>query len=559
MPAIRILSPDLCNKIAAGEVVERPASVVKELLENSIDAGARQITVEVLQGGKRLIRVDDDGFGMDREDALLCFAPHATSKLSSEDDLFNVRTMGFRGEALPSIASISRICLTTAIKGARSGIAVEIEGGEVKAVKDSSAGGTCFEVRDLFYNTPVRKKFMRTDSTELFHIIDAVTKEALSHWQTGFALVSDNREIFRVPPASGPKERLLQIYGEEFVAGLQEIEEDGGVVSLKGLVSRRSTHRNMRSHQYLFINGRPVKNPTISHAVYHAYEGILPRDTHPVFFLFFAIDPRKVDVNVHPTKREVRLRDKEAIHGFVGRLIKNAVAYEHIAAAGQPESPGNFSSPVPYGRSKEYPFLSESPPSLVSEHLPLSYETAASFFHIGDTFIATTSIKGLVLIDHHAAHERVLYEKILKKIELDSFQLLFPKQVKLSPKEYHLLCSNIPILHDLAMEVEDFGNDTVIVRAVPGTLRNADIQGILSDVCVCLLKGVPPGKSIKEAVAATIACHSSVRGGRILNQEECRALLEQLDRTEYPDRCPHGRPTRIILTFDDLFRMFKRK
>ena len=310
MPQIKILPPDLRNKIAAGEVIERPASVVKELIENSIDAGSTDIRTDVLYGGKRLIKVADNGIGMDREDALLCFESHATSKLAREEDLFNIKTMVFRGEALPSIASVSKVRLVTGLKGSLSGVAVDIAGGEVKGIKDSSFIGTSIEVRDLFFNTPARRKFLKSNGTELFHIIDTVTKEALSHWKIAFRLISDDRETMDVPLSSGPRERIMQIYGEEFLNGLTEVKAGADGLSMISYVTKGDNFRNMKSHQYIFINGRSIKDSSVSHAVYHAYEGILPHDKHPVFFLFIEIDPHKVDFNVHPAKREVRFEDK---------------------------------------------------------------------------------------------------------------------------------------------------------------------------------------------------------------------------------------------------------
>jgi DNA mismatch repair protein MutL len=311
MSVIQVLPLELKNKIAAGEVVERPASVVKELLENSIDAGSTRIEVAVERGGRKLIRVSDDGEGMDAEDARLALQRHATSKLLSERDLFSITTMGFRGEALPSMASVSRMTLLSAPRGESLGVRIALEGGEVTEDTAAAARGTTVEVRDLFFNTPARKKFLKRESTELMHIVDTVTNLALSHPETAWTLTVDSEESMRLPRASGPRERIAQVYGSEFLEGLVEgsLENDG--FALTALVSAPGNYRERRTHQLLFINRRPVRNPSVSHAVYSAYEGILPRDKHPVFFLFLSVEPSRVDFNVHPAKREAKFADGE--------------------------------------------------------------------------------------------------------------------------------------------------------------------------------------------------------------------------------------------------------
>jgi DNA mismatch repair protein MutL len=561
MSQIKILSYDLRNKIAAGEVIERPASIVKELIENSIDAGSTDIRIDVLYGGKRLIRVSDNGIGMDREDALICFKRHATSKLFSEKDLFNIKTLGFRGEALSSISSVSKIKLITGLKDSHSGVSLEIFGGEVKDLKDSPSIGTSVEVRDLFFNTPARKKFLKSTSTELFHVIDTVTKEALSHWNIGFSLTSDKQETINLPLSSEQKERITQIYGEEFLDNLIETYTEAAGIRMRSYVSKGENFRNRKSHQFIFINKRPIKDTSISHAVYSSYEGILPRDKHPVFFLFIEIDPWKVDFNVHPTKREVRFEDKEFIYRFVNTSISKAVKDERTKYVKQftEVSVKDSSEPFLGDYSSLRPSSFVPHESMVSETLELAYKPHLPFIYLGDTFIAVSGKGGLTLIDHHAAHERILYEKFLKGINLNSHQLLFPRQVKLSHKEYRVILENILMLRDFGIEVDDFGHETVIVRSLPEVLKDADIRGILSDVASCIIEKIAPDKSIKETIAAKIACNSSVRGKVILNQEEISNLMNQLEKADHPDQCPHGRPTRIFLSLDDLKKMFKRK
>jgi DNA mismatch repair protein MutL len=558
MPRIMVLPPDLRNKIAAGEVIERPASVVKELLENSIDAGSTEITVDLLYGGKRLIRVIDNGSGMDREDALLCFERHATSKLAKEEDLFDIRTLGFRGEALPSIASVSKIKLITGLEGSPSGVSIEIAGGELREIKDAPSLGTSIEIKDLFFNTPARKKFLKANNTELFHIVDIITKEAISHHGIAFSLLNGGKEAIVLPKASGPRERLLQIYGEEFIEGLTEIDSEGEALKLKAFVSRTENFRNSKAHQFIFVNNRPVKDTSLSHAVYRAYEGILPGDKHPVFFLFISIDPKKVDFNVHPTKREVRFEDKEAVYSFVYRPIRETVKRERTQYAGQFAGQPETQTCSSFGESFS-PASLESPGEFVSENTELSYHPSLPFIYLGDTFIAFSGKGGLTLIDHHAAHERILYEKFLSEVKIEGRRLLFPEQVRLSHREYCVILEQKDLLSEFGFEIEDFGYDTLMIRSVADVLDTADKRGILCDMASALIDGLQAGNSLKKALAAKIACHSSVRGKNILNQEEISRLLTDLKNTEHPDQCPHGRPTRIFYSLDDLKKLFKRK
>ena len=558
MSQIKILPPDLQNKIAAGEVIERPASVVKELIENAIDAESTDIKIDILSGGKRLIRVSDNGIGMDREDALLCFEKYATSKLLSEKDLFNIKTMGFRGEALSSIAAVSKMKLITGQRGSPSGVSVETIRGEIKEIKDSPFFGTSVEVRDLFFNTPARKKFLKSNNTETFHIVDIVTKEALSHWSIGFRLTSGKKDTLVLSVSSDQKERILQVYGEELLNTLIEVHHQEEGKALTSYVSKGMKFRERKSHQYIFINKRPIKDRSISHAVYKAYEGILPRDKHPVFFLFLALDPRKVDFNVHPTKREVRFEDNESIYHFIYTAIRKTVKGERSEYAKQfieVPSSGPFTPHDTHGIDQP---LRESG-TVAAEPLEFPYKAYQPFLHLGETFIAISGKGGLTLIDYHAAHERILYEKLLKSTGLHAHQLLFPRQVQLSHNEHTVILDHTGTLKDFGIDIEDFGQSTLIVRSLPDALKESDIRGILSDVASCLIEGIRPDKSLRETLAAKIACHSSVRGKTILNQEEISNLTIQLEQADQPDQCPHGRPTRIFLSLDYLKKMFKRK
>ncbi|MCL5021786.1 MAG: DNA mismatch repair endonuclease MutL [Nitrospirae bacterium] len=608
MPQIKVLPVALRNKIAAGEVIERPASVVKELIENSLDAKSGEIRIEVLRAGKGLIRVSDNGKGMDREDALLCLERHTTSKLADEEGLFTIRSLGFRGEALPSIASVSRMRLITGLRDSPpplslregapggAGVSVDVEGGLVKEIKDFPSLGTSVEIRDLFFNTPARKKFLKSNSTELFHVIDVVTREALSRWDVGFSLFTDKQETMTLPGASSLRERILQVYGLEFVRGLLEVNAPaippfekgiscrserrglGRDMRMSAFITRGTDFRNSKAHQFIFVNGRPVKDATLSHAVYDAYEGILPHGKHPVFFLFVDIDPESVDVNVHPAKREVRFRDRQEIHTFVRASLREAAREERMKfiapfaeAPGRAGTAGGYALPPSAeggrngvmaergGLSTAPSAFGDLPEAHVSEPSEFSYQSSRPFIYLGDTFIAMAGKGGLTLIDHHAAHERILYENLLRGMNLDSHRLLFPMQVRLSRKEYAVIIEKREMLFAMGMEIDDFGHDTLIVRSLPGALKEADMRGILSDVATALLEGTGPFRSIQEVLAARVACHSSVRGKKVLQQEEFEQLLAGLEKAENPDQCPHGRPTRIFLSLDDLKKMFRRK
>lgn len=549
MPRIKILPVQLRNRIAAGEVIERPASVVKELIENSIDALSKEIRIETLNGGKGLIRVVDNGTGMDKEDALLCIERHATSKLVNEDDLFNVKTMGFRGEALPSIASVSKMKIITGLKGSDSGTFIELHGGEIKEIRDYPAIGTTIEVRDLFFNTPARKKFMKTESTETLHIIENVTVEALAHWEIGFSLIVDHKEVIHLSPAKGPAERISQIYGQEFLEGLLEIDTEIRGLKMKAFVSKENNLRTRKSHQFIFINRRPVKDPLISHALYQSY-GDISKDSHPIFFLYLTVDPAEIDVNVHPTKREVRFSDKDRIYRFVR---------DHIRESFRRTKSESISTIINEGNSVGILRKADTDKSsCISENWEISYRPSVPFIYLGETFIALSGRDGLVLLDHHAAHERVLYERLLKGKKIDPFRLLFPRQVRLSALEYNAILNNSKIVGEMGIEIDDFGHDTVIVRTLPFALKDADIEAILSEIALSILEGEKPGKSLKEAIAAKIACHNSVRGREILSAEEVQSLINDLEQTEDPDHCPHGRPTRLFFSINDLRRMFKR-
>jgi len=450
--------------------------------------------------------------------------------------------------------------IITGRKGA-AGTVLELQGGGPGEVRDAPAAGTSVEVKDLFFNTPARRKFLKTDSTELFHIIDAVTKEGLANPETAFSLVVDNHETVRLAKAAGLRERLMQLYGEEFLAGLTETAAAGEGLGMQAFISHGSSFRNTRSHQFVFLNGRPIKDQSISHAVYRSYEGILPPDKHPLYFIYLRLDPRKVDFNVHPTKREVRFEDKETVYRFILSHLRDAVKQEHRgyvqefslpAADDRDSSAQTFTGQLP----------AQSPPGTipaVSENLEFAYRPSLPFIYLGGTFIAVSGRGGLMIIDHHAAHERILFERLLNSGESSSRQLLFTRQVQVTEKEYLLLIRNRELLQTLGFEIDEFGKNTVLVRSAPAEIADADIAGILPDIAAGFLDEHTAARPLRYDLAARIACHSSVRGRKILSADEVSRLLEDLERTEHPDQCPHGRPTRIFYSLHDLDKLFRRK
>jgi DNA mismatch repair protein MutL len=586
MPKISILPELLINKIAAGEVIERPASIVRELIDNSIDAGAKRISVDVLHGGKKLIRVIDDGTGIDKDDVSLCFERHATSKVKSEEDLFNITTLGFRGEALASIASVSKVTLITSSVDSQIGTKIEITSGYKKEISEAPPmHGTNLEIRDIFYNTPARRKFLKSTPTELSHIIETVIQKAFAYPEISFSLTHNQSEILNVSTAKNLKERFIQLYGEEFVSEFVEIapsptplpqgkEAKGRGIELYGFSSVAEFARSTKNYQYIFINRRPVKNPTVSHAVYNAYMDLLPKDKHPAFFLFLDINPEKVDVNVHPAKREVRFESPEEIHRLVESTLRDVLSsklQKDIRYAQLNDSQLSMvSGQQSYGNQAVRETLESA--VLLSEGLqPDFFESGVTpsiqkYFYIGESFAAEVTGNGLTIIDQHAAHERILYEKFLKKTSLEIENLFLPIRVELPVREFNIVMNYKDLLHDFGFDIEEFGVNNVIVRTVAKELRKADIKGLLIDIASGIIEEETTGiktesqkQNLLRNIASRLACHKSVRGKEPLNNEELSQLIADLEKTEAPDKCPHGRPTRVFFSLNDLRKMFKRK
>ena len=597
---IHPLSIQLVNQIAAGEVVERPASVVKELLENSLDAGATRIEVDVEQGGVKLIRVRDNGSGIHRDDLALALSRHATSKISNLDELEAVTSMGFRGEALPSIASVSRLQLISREQGSDSGWMLTSDGSsEITPPQPAShPTGTTIEVRDLFYNTPARRKFLRTDKTELAHIDQLVKRLALSRFDVAFHLRSNRRETMTLPVALMQPEkerRIAELLGPAFLEQSFNMRNEAAGLVLTGWVAHPTFSRSQADMQYFYVNGRSVRDKLVTHAVRQAYRDVLFHGRHPAYVLFLELDPRLVDVNVHPTKHEVRFRDGRMMHDFLFRSLHRTLAEsspgfqvdrstgEIVAAEGTEAagptlrsalSPASKPSPqqTPFrfkvreqrsgyqaGFAMQMPAPEGEAPEREGATPPLGYALA----QLKGIYILAENESGLVLVDMHAAHERITYERLkqsLSERQLGSQPLLVPLAVAVSRREADMAEEHSALFKRLGMGVDRIGDETLVVREVPVLLQGTDSERLLRDLLADL---VVFGNSERveseiDKVLATMACHSSVRANRRLSIAEMNALLRDMERTERSDQCNHGRPTWSQLALDDLDKLFMR-
>ncbi len=580
---INILPDNLINKIAAGEVVERPASVVRELIENSLDAGATEVFVDVEQAGMRLIRVADNGGGMTREDALLAFERHATSKIASEADLEAIRTMGFRGEALASISSVSRVRLLTAQRGA-SGVLVETEGGVMKPASDAaSPPGTSIEVHHLFFNTPARLKFLKSPSTELSHIIAVVSRLAMARPDVRFRLAHDKKNVLDLPSAASVSERAFQLFGQELSDNVLAFSAERMPVRVSGLVGRPGYDRGDRTHQELYVNGRFVRNASLSHALAEAYRDLVMRDRYPVGFVFVDIDPAFVDVNVHPAKAEVRFRNQSQVHDFVRDAIREALRDAHMPAPAardgrvqeavadylrHAEQGAGDTESLPSGARRSGPDVEGAsiPHRTVASHSQLQALRSAPFHplaQVHDSFIIAQDNDGMALIDQHAAHERVLFEMLQDQRtsgDIPVQNLLLPVQVELGHAEAELLREYLPELHRLGFIVEEFGGTTFVIKAVPALLAGGDHKSLLMDIIGEVKLHGKSGKmdAVRDDVLSVMACHPAIKVHRRLSLQEMEGLIRDLFACRMPHSCPHGRPTVVRFSMDDIKRMFKR-
>jgi DNA mismatch repair protein MutL len=589
--AIRQLPPTLVNRIAAGEVVERPASVVKELIENAIDAGARRIELVATGGGLQLIRVTDDGAGMAPDDLALAVERHATSKLG-DDDLTHIATLGFRGEALPSIGAVARLTITTALRGSNAAYAISVTGGRKGPLKPAAGCvGTSVEVRDLFYATPARLKFMKSERAETAAIAEAVKRLALAQPHIAFSLATGERAGLKLPASAGgliddALPRLGRILGEDFVRDALPVRADRGPLHVEGFAGLPTLHRPNALQQYLIVNGRPVRDRLLASAVRGAYGDLVPTGRQPMLVLFLTVPPDEVDVNVHPAKTELRFRDPQAVRGLVVTALHEALGQAgHRATASlshmalqRMARPGQGSAPPPgwthaatgFADNGQAPLRPLAAPSGDTrgtsgpEDGAVAYPLGAARAQLNDTFIIAATEDALVIVDQHAAHERLVYERLKRAFANGGIArqlLLIPEVVELDEEAALRLAGAAGELERLGLVLEPFGASAVVVREVPSLLGHGNVKGLLRDLADELGDG-EGGLMLAERldhVLATMACHGSVRAGRRLNPEEMNALLRDMEETPFSGQCNHGRPTYIELKLADIEKLFQRR
>jgi DNA mismatch repair protein MutL len=592
---IHALPSQLINQIAAGEVVERPASVIKELVENSLDAGASSIDVDVVLGGVKRIRVRDDGFGISRQDLALALSRHATSKVSSLEDLEGIRSMGFRGEALPSIASVSRLTLMSRESGSEE--AWKLETGMEEPVPAAHPQGTTVEVQDLFYNTPARRKFLKTEKTEFRHLEQVLRRLALSRFDVAFKLQHNGKSIFSSRRAETVRERegrIITLMGQAFIDSSLRFEHEAAGLQLSGWVGLPAFSRSQADMQYFFVNGRMVRDKLVTHAIRQAYQDVLYHGRHPAYVLYLQLAPQLVDVNVHPTKHEVRFREGRLVHDYLYRTLHQVLADarpEDVLPPGsepmnssQPTvlfasgSSGTYSPSSIRDSSESYQaaFRWQTPgPGVPSSHSRPSPPVAGveeegripplgfALAQLHGVYILAQNANGLMLVDMHAAHERITYERLKQSLQgegIRSQPLLVPVSVRVSAREVQLAMDNAELLQELGMVIGQLDTDTLVIREMPALLEGADAEALVRDLLADL---VTHGSSdrVREAineVLSTVACHGSVRANRRLMKEEMNALLRDIESTERSSQCNHGRPTWTQLSMTELDKLFMR-
>lgn len=611
---IQILPNDLANQISAGEVVERPASIVKELVENSIDAGADRISIDIEGAGKKSIRVSDNGSGMEPEDARLAFERHATSKIQSAADLESIRSLGFRGEALPSIASISRIRLTTGTGEGRSGTEVSIEGGGVLRVKEIAfSKGTTIQINQVFYNTPARQKFLKKDGTEAAHITQVVQQQALANPGIQFSLNHNGRQLLSTLPTDQPLYRIAELFGSDLSKELIRVESDDGTYRIEGFISTPVYTRSNRNAQYCFVNSRCIRDKVLLSATQQGYSHLLPRGQHPVLFLFMTMDPGLLDVNVHPAKAEVRFAFQQDVYRFVSQAIQDALQHnEKSFAAGEPTGVEPAREPKPSYEISGHPAASKKShdPSLIpaasqtetgrgdwsrglealyrpnpsvdrrpgveanvrqieffgQKPKPVSDMVFSEFEPVGqlnDSFILMQGPKGVLVVDQHIAHERVLYERFReaaqnKKMEVQV--LLFPLALEFSPAEVQALAEHLEALRELGMDLEPFGNSGFLLRAVPAVLKNLDQESIIREVAGRLMREEKDHtlQDKMEDIMIMMSCRNAIKINHPMELDQIRKLMHDLEQTQMPYTCPHGRPIALLFEMGDILRRFQR-
>ena len=585
---IQQLPSHLINQIAAGEVVERPASVVKELIENSLDAGARNLQVDIVSAGQKLIRIRDDGGGIVKDELALALSRHATSKISSLDDLEAVASLGFRGEALPSIASVARLTLCSRVSGAESAWQVDVDGGEISDPRPAPhPTGTTIEVHDLFYNTPARRRFLRTERTEFGHIDKWIRRLALSRPDVAFAVSHNGRGVLQLASATTDAERLqrvAKICGDAFAEQTIFIERETDGIALSGWIGLPTFNRSQPDLQYWFVNGRSIGDKTLAHAARHAYRDVLFHGRYPAYILSLSMDPAGVDANAHPAKHEVRFRDGRRIHGVVSQALEVALSdtrpggHAPTSRSATTNHPGftqgsmsllSTQRPGPNAVRESlsgYGLLAGSVAPGPGEQLrdgvdvpPLGFAVA----QIAGVYVLAENADGLVIIDMHAAHERIVYEKLKRGFDSTAVvrqPLLVPTSIAVAESEANIIEQSTDVLASLGFIVDRSGPSSLVIREVPALLKDADAEALLRDVLADLAEAGQSNRveDMCHDYLATMACHTSVRANRLLTLDEMNALLREMERTDRADQCNHGRPTWTSISMQELDRLFLR-
>lgn len=571
MPRIHILDEATINKIAAGEVIERPASVVKELIENSLDAGATDIKIEIEKGGKKLIRVTDNGCGMDREDAALSFVKHSTSKIHRIEDIENVLTMGFRGEALSSICAVAKVELVTKTKDGLAGTKVVVHGGKLNGITDTGApDGTSITVEDIFFNTPARKKYMRSDSTELAHIVDIVTKSALGNNNVSFTLMHNENALIR-SPASKLQETIIHIYGQEVAREMLHVNFSSRFATITGLISRPVITRGTMDAQSFYINSRNVTSRALSFALRKGYGTLLPQGRFPIAVLKISVDTAEVDVNVHPTKNQVRLSHEWEISEALTMAVNDALSNKELAPQVKTtqsllyekiESPtiireegSRFRAPL-----KDTQRRLRRTEIGIGENVNAEKPFVKVLGQVDSLYVVAETKDGLMIIDQHAAHERILFEQVRDSKRTDSQELIVPINLDLDPKEKVLMKVCKPYLEEFGFQISEFGPDTFAITAVPRVLGKLEDPGLVHDIILDILSEgkIKDETGIFDRVTKSIACRGAIKAGADCTCEQMERLIEQLFMTGNPYTCPHGRPTMVSFNREALDKLFKR-
>lgn len=564
---IRVLDKELINKIAAGEVVERPASVVKELIENSIDAGAKKIFIEVKEGGKSFIKVQDDGSGMDEEDATLAFERHSTSKIKSAKDLFDIHSLGFRGEALASISAVADVTMKTKTNSI-IGTQIDIKGNETTINEVGVPKGTIVEVKNLFINTPARKKYLKSIDVELGHIIDVVTRFALGYPNIYFKLIHNARELVVAPAITNTRSNMANIYGRHIAKNLLQVDFSTANIEVMGFISKPSTTKPNKNYQSVFVNNRYVVNKTVSDAINQAYHSLVMKGRYPIAVLHVNVDADKVDVNVHPTKREIKFSKEQEVYDAVFNAVRKTLRDNELIPVVE-DKPTKQEVLITkkqikkkeeegYVRKPSQMLLREGPREVVTEKLPGLKVVG----QIQDSYILADSKDGLYIIDQHAAEERVNYEKFMAQLKdkgIGVQKLLDPIVVEVSPKDAKLIEANLEVLKRIGFTTQEFGKNTYVIRTFPTILARQQDKQLFLDIVAELDKYKNKIDEEKERLIIMKACKTSVKANDTLTMPQMTKLVEELAKAEFPYSCPHGRPTIINLTRDEIEKRFKRK